>query len=60
MKEAIKDMSDYNVDDKTIERQNRIVSRISMHSFHNAKKILNKSGNQSREKITSVLLRQKL
>jgi predicted transcriptional regulator len=28
MKEAIKDMSDYNVDDKTIERQNRIVSRM--------------------------------
>lgn len=28
MKEAIKDMSDYNVDDKTVERQNRILSRM--------------------------------
>ena len=28
MKEAIKDMSDYNLDDKTIERQNRILSRV--------------------------------
>ena len=28
MKEAIKDMSDYNVDEKTIERQNRILSRM--------------------------------